>query len=583
VKPSIRNRVTLTQAALTLAVLVPAGFAFYFVADHLTDAHNERRLDDVLRRTSQEIYSQLDDDVLVEFSGQRGPFAHVDASAVYWAVVRDDGTYVSGTVSFEVAASSRGQDTRLLTGRLPAPKYRSRSIHDLPEPVRIGFRNALPNGAFIRTKYEVEKGRNVTEIDALDDGAIVELAVLDNGAIVDRDREGLPRLLPVDLVEDLQRAGYAEGRDIADWIPYDGQLIAVVDRNDALGTPGRIGINRYGELYSVEQGAAPRIVPESRLWLEAAIEADTTHEGLFWALLIGIPVIWLLLIGIGRHVTSRALDPVRQIVDSAARIDAAQIETRLPVGKVSDELALIATTINGMLDRLEAGFEREKRFAGDASHELRGPLAKTIAEIDLALSRDRDAEEYVRALENCRRYADSLRRIVESLLLLSTLDRRTRELETSAVDIADLLVALVDSLDDDGASRVRLQVEDSPTPLTARGVQPLLRVALGNLLQNALRHGGGGQPVEIAARRTERSVAVEIADRGPGVPEDDLDRVFRRFARVDASRDRETGGVGLGLSIVREIVDAHDGTVALRNRHGGGLVATIELPAAPPD
>jgi two-component system OmpR family sensor kinase len=295
---------------------------------------------------------------------------------------------------------------------------------------------------------------------------------------------------------------------------------------------------------------------------------------------LGVPIVWFLIVFVGWLVTRSALNPVRRIIDSASKIDPAHMQDRLPVGEVDDELFRISVTINGMLDRLQEGFEREKQFAGDASHELRGPLAKILVDIDVTLARQREPAAYLEALGRCRRYARSLQQIAGSLLLLTTLDRKSVTTVTREVDIAELLMDRVSVLEEGRRSRVGGAIEESPAPLVVQGEPGLLQVALQNLLRNSLHYSSSSDPVDVHVARTPRGVSIEVRDQGPGIPAGQLERVFERFARLDNSRSRETGGVGLGLSIVKEILRVHGGSISLRNNPAGGLVATIEIPGA---
>jgi signal transduction histidine kinase len=154
---------------------------------------------------------------------------------------------------------------------------------------------------------------------------------------------------------------------------------------------------------------------------------------------VGLPLLWGAIVFIGGSVTRRALSPVKHIVDTVERIELSRLDERLHVGEVEDELSSIATTVNRMLDRIEEGYGRERQFTGDASHELRGPLAKVIADIDVSLSQERAPEEYRETLMRCRRYAERMQHLVESLLWLARLDARGAAVKLRPFDLTDLL------------------------------------------------------------------------------------------------------------------------------------------------
>jgi two-component system OmpR family sensor kinase len=286
---------------------------------------------------------------------------------------------------------------------------------------------------------------------------------------------------------------------------------------------------------------------------------------------------------VGWYVTRRALSPVKRIVDTVERIEVSRLDERLPVGAVKDELSRIASTINTMLERIEAGYERERRFTGDASHELRGPLAKVLADIDIALARERGAAEYRDTLVRCRSYARDMQRLVESLLCLARLDADRDATRRRAFDLTDLAAETARLLPEDHARRTRLDLAGEARVVTAYGAPELVRIMIRNLLQNALRYSPAESAVTVRLSRKNGCAQVEIEDRGEGIPEDELERVFSRFYRADCSRARATGGYGLGLAIVHEIAAAHGTTVTLTNLPGGGVCASFALPSEAPE
>jgi len=590
---SIKQRVTVVHAALTLAVLVLSATAVYVMTMRWIFGENERKHLDL---SSQEVFAQLKKGVLVDFDGKAGPFAAVRPVSNQWALVRGDGSIVvsspwldgiSADQLVRVIANGGGdlavEDDKIV-GCIPAPKYRLGQFEDLPEPVRDRVVKEYPNGVYLRSVSELEKGRGAKEITLLLGDRIVEMTIWNDGDLDElEDEDPLPSRLPMDLQELLAARGVPADSAIVEWRSHDSQLLAVLDRSGS-GARSRIGVNRYGEVFAVHDSgevSGPEIA--TSVWLLATISGENVsaaRTSLLAVLFLGVPIVWFLIVFIGWLVTRSALNPVRRIIDSASRIDPGHMQDRLPVGEVDDELARISVTINRMLDRLQDGFEREKQFAGDASHELRGPLAKILADIDVTLSSQREPAAYLQALRRCRRYARSLQQIADSLLLLTTLDRKSATTVTREVDVAELLMDSVSVLGEGRRSRVGVAIEESPAPLIVRGEPGLLQVALQNLLRNSLRYSPSAEPVDVHVSRTPRGVSIEVRDQGPGIPEGQLERVFERFARLDNSRSRETGGVGLGLSIVKEIVRVHGGSVELRNNPGGGLVATIVIPGA---
>jgi signal transduction histidine kinase len=241
----------------------------------------------------------------------------------------------------------------------------------------------------------------------------------------------------------------------------------------------------------------------------------------------------------------------------------------LPVPPTHDEIGRLGETLNAMLDRLEAGLERERAFVADASHELRTPLSVLKAELELALREGRTREELVAALRSAAEETDRLVALAEDLLVIARSDGGGLALRRERVGARELLEAAAARSPD-----VSIRAGDD-APLEVDRAR--IGQALGNLLDNAHRHGGGR--VELTAERRGERVRLSVRDDGPGFPDGFAPIAFERFTRADAARSG--GGAGLGLAIVAAIARAHGGTAGAGNRPEGGAEVWLELPAAP--
>jgi two-component system, OmpR family, sensor kinase len=303
-------------------------------------------------------------------------------------------------------------------------------------------------------------------------------------------------------------------------------------------------------------------------------ERDDSVRALALLLAAGGGVALLLSSLAGYGIASGALRPVEAMRRRAAAVSTADAGERLPVPATSDELARLGETLNEMLDRLEAAFARERTFVADASHELRTPLAILKTEIDLALRRGRSAEELRAALESAGEETDRLVQLAEDLLVIARMDQGRLPLRPADLDVEGLLLTVARRFEPRAAGEGRrVHVEDR-SPTRVRGDRARLEQALGNLVDNALRHGDGD--IGLAARRHDRTLELHVTDEGPGLPTDFVDRAFERFTRADGARSR--GGLGLGLAIVASIAASHGGT-AHAALQGGGADVWIELPA----
>ena len=291
------------------------------------------------------------------------------------------------------------------------------------------------------------------------------------------------------------------------------------------------------------------------------------------------PVAVILAGAVGWLVARAALRPVEGMRAESEAVSASEPGRRLPVPQTNDELASLGRSLNRMLDRLEAAVERERRFVADAGHELRTPLANLKAELDLALRRARAPSELVDALRSASEETDRLARLAEDLLLLASADGGKLSMRREEVDLGGLVRETVDSFSG-RASSLRIALEASVEDgIRARLDGTRIRQAVGNLIDNALRHTPAGGRVTVEMARRGGTLSIAVADTGEGFGASFLPRAFEAFARADASRSRSAGGAGLGLAIVRAVAEAHGGTVEAKNGDRGGAVVVLRIPA----
>ncbi len=298
--------------------------------------------------------------------------------------------------------------------------------------------------------------------------------------------------------------------------------------------------------------------------------------GLRTQLLVGGPLALLVASLAGYALAAAALRPVESMRREAAAISAAEPGRRLPVPPTNDEIRRLGETLNEMLARLEGALERERRFVADASHELRTPLALLKAELELALRRDRTADELESAIRSAAGETDRLVRLAEDLLVLARSDRGALTIRREPVDVRELLEAVADRFRPRAADVGRTIQVEAPAGLVVGADRMRLEQALGNLVDNALTHGAGR--VELTASAEAAGTRLTVRDGGAGFSEDFLPQAFGRFTRPDQARTGE--GSGLGLAIVQVIAGAHGGTAQARNLAADGAEVTLELPGA---
>jgi heavy metal sensor kinase len=331
---------------------------------------------------------------------------------------------------------------------------------------------------------------------------------------------------------------------------------------------------------------------EFREALEREPHADTGHVELTpeqlveqqlgeiaTVLVLGLPII-VGLAGIGGYVLARrALSPIDHLAGEARRITAERLYERLSVPNEHDEIGRLAAVINDTFARLESSFDQLRRFTADASHELRTPLSVIRGIGELGLAETRTPQEYRDAMGSMLEEVDRLTRLVDTLLRLSRGDAGTVRLSCEVIDLGALAREVGASLGILAEERrQRLQIETAG--IVRVSVDRLvLRDAIANLVDNAIKYGPPGSTILIAVNGDARHVALRVADQGPGVSPEHRARVFDRFYRVDEGRSRDMGGTGLGLAIAKWAVEANGGTIELENTESGAIFRIV-LPRA---
>jgi signal transduction histidine kinase len=298
----------------------------------------------------------------------------------------------------------------------------------------------------------------------------------------------------------------------------------------------------------------------------------TSTSSLAGLLLVGLPALLLLVGGTTWVVSGRALRPVEAIRREVEAIGAGELYRRVPEPNQADEIGRLAGTMNAMLGRLEDATERQRRFVADASHELRSPLTGMRAQLEVDLAHpegaDWQATEKDVLLEAIR-----LQHLVGDLLVLAASDESA--LDTSArapVDLDEIVLSQ--------ARRLRTRTSHRVDTAGVSGAQlngnaGELTRAVANLLDNADRHAA--TTVTVTLIESDDAVTLTVADDGPGIPEDQQQRVFERFTRLDDGRARDDGGTGLGLAITHDVVVSHGGTITVDNTPGARFTVTFPL------
>jgi heavy metal sensor kinase len=337
----------------------------------------------------------------------------------------------------------------------------------------------------------------------------------------------------------------------------------------------------YVREFSFSQQAATLVVLQSLFHQNEFLETLADTFG------VVIPMT-LLIAGLGGYFLARnSLSPVVAMSEQARSIGADNLDARLSVSNPDDELGHLAQSFNGLLDRLSASFDRQKRFVADASHELRTPVAILCGETEVALAKqDRTQAEYREALRILADESKRLKRIVEDLFTLARADAGQYPLSYSDFYLDELAAECAKNMRTLAAAKqITLTCEPSGEALI-RADEALVRRMMLNLLDNAIKYTRAGGAVSLCVKNRDGMYELGVTDSGPGIPADLHSKIFERFFRVDKARSRKEqdggGGAGLGLSIGAWIAGAHQGQLELTRSTSEGSTFTATLPQHPP-
>ena len=298
-------------------------------------------------------------------------------------------------------------------------------------------------------------------------------------------------------------------------------------------------------------------------------------------LFTAVPSVLILAALFARFMARRALKPISRIIDTAREIGQGQeLSKRIPVLKIKDELGQLALTFNEMMNRLENSFAQMRQFSSDASHELRTPLTVLKGQNELILSKQRKPEEYQEVISSNLEEINYMSKVLEDLFVLSKSDENQVNLDYKPVDLRALVEEVckhAEILAEEKNIKIIIAFLE---PIEIKGDEVRLRQMVWNVLQNGIKYTQQGGELKISLQNEGDFALLTIQDTGIGIPEEDLPLIFNRFYRVDKARTRDEGGSGLGLSICRQIAEAHKGKIVVESKLGVGTRFKIRLPSS---
>lgn len=306
-------------------------------------------------------------------------------------------------------------------------------------------------------------------------------------------------------------------------------------------------------------------------------EATAALDALFYILIFGIPLAVILASGVGWFLAKKALSPVDIVTGLARKIEAGSLNERLDVSGPKDELGRLAKTFNDMIARLELSFKQMKQFTADASHELKTPLTILKGEMEIALRTEKTVEGLQGVIKSSLEEIDKMIAIVKSLLNLARFDSRGR-LPKDNINLDRIVEERFNQTlpmaKDKGIDMFITKKENIMITGDKLGIGQLLF----NLIYNAIKYTPQGGRIEISLEQSDNWAIIKVIDTGIGIAEEDLPHIFDRFYRVDKARTTGVGGVGLGLSICKEIAEVHSGKIEVESEAGKGSIFKVYLP-----
>jgi len=324
-------------------------------------------------------------------------------------------------------------------------------------------------------------------------------------------------------------------------------------------------------------------------------EVEDALNTLFLILIIAVPLALMIAILGGQFLAHKALKPVDNITQTARMITSQNLNQRIAPVKMKDEISRLIETFNEMISRLDQSFRQVKQFSSDASHELKTPLTILKGEVEVTLRKERSLQEYQQTLKSNLEEINRMSQIVEDLLLLSRADAGEVGLNKEDIDLSEIFDEVVTQMDMLTTSRkLRLFALNHHQDIHMFGDALRIRELFINLIENGIKYTEQGGTIRVALSKEyeplgknssggtegekEEFAKIVVSDTGIGIAKEDQERIFDRFFRVDKARSREEGGSGLGLSICKWIIEAHQGEIRVESELGKGSSFIVKLP-----
>lgn len=307
-------------------------------------------------------------------------------------------------------------------------------------------------------------------------------------------------------------------------------------------------------------------------------ESELVLENLLKSLLISYPIILVILFFITRYIAGKIIAPVNNVIKTANRITKENLNERITLPQYQDEIHLLTTTINGLLDRLEDNLIKEKQFTADASHELRTPLSVIKGTLEVLIRKPREINQYVEKINYCITETDRMTKLIDQLLFLARFDSDKLSSNITEVDTQKIFEKVIERIKQSLMEKeIKIKL-DFVGSTCARADAGMLEIVIENILSNSIKYSENNKSIYIEIKPDLEKLICIIKDEGFGMTEDQVKKVFDRFYRSDYSRNSEVEGFGLGLSIVKKLCEMQNITFVINSKLRVGTTFILSFP-----
>ena len=430
------------------------------------------------------------------------------------------------------------------------------------------FSVSLYKALEISTLDKLQATLKVIILDITDD--LLEKDKITN-AILDEEKEYNFEPLYIRILDDNTHEMLIQTQNFPNNIEHDNNylnklkpsIITFEEQNDFLIS--RIKIDFHGEKNIIIEILTTKEILTSTL------------ENILYILSFILPIILILAVIAGNFLIYKSFSPIENILFELKQINANDLSARLKTTKNEDEINQLINEVNNLLSRLESSFERISQFSSDASHELKTPLTIIRGEIEVTLRKERTNEEYKSALNNSLNELSLIEQTVNDLLFLAKNEKDLmvdKQEEFYFDELIDESINEIKSFAKLHQVEINFILEDS---IEFKGFPNLLKIALKNALKNAIQFSHENSQVIVKSYKNADSFNISIQDFGIGIPLNEQEKIFEKFYRTDKSRNKNSGGTGLGMSIVKKIIDIHKGLIKIKSAENKGTTVTISF------